>query len=171
MLNNNSVPNRRHLGHVVSVLAAPHQELQGSRESLDTRDHPAIVDLKDPWAQEETQVIKDLVGSKDLKEIQDSRVRRVYQDAKVNRVSQDALDLQDHPANKEIKEQGDKQETKGTKDLVERMDLKETQDPRDRRVKQEAKVNQVLVVSKVLRELLHLQLPCEVIGNSVYLRV
>ena len=82
--------------------------------------------------------IKDLVGSKDLKEIQDPRVRRVYQEAKVNRASRDALDPQDHQVNKEIKGQGDKQE---------------------------AKVNQVLVVSKVHRE------PSEVIGNSVYLRV
>ena len=125
MLLNNSVPNRRHLGHVAKVLAAPHQEFQGSQESLDPRDHPAIVDLKDPRAQEETQVIKDLVGSKDLKEIQDPRVRRVYQEAKVNRASKDALDPQDHQVNKEIKGQGDKQE---------------------------AKVNQVLVVSKVHRE-------------------
>ena len=125
MLINNCVPNRRHLGHVVSVLAAPHQELQGSQEFLDPRDHPAIVDLKDPRAQEETQVIKDLVGSKDLKEIQDPRVRRVYQEAKVNRASKDALDPQDHQVNKEIKGQGDKQE---------------------------AKVNQVLAVSKVHRE-------------------
>ena len=147
MLINNSVPNRRHLGHVVRVLAAPHQEFQGSQESLDPRDHPAIVDLKDP------------------------RARRVYQEAKVNRASQDALDPPDHPANKDLKEQGDKQETKGTKDLVERKDLRETQDPRDQRVRQEAKVNQVLVVSKVSRELLVLQVPCEVIGNSVYLRV
>ena len=138
MLINNCVPNRRHLGHVVSVLAAPHQELQGSQESLDPRDHPAIVDLKDPRAQEETQVIKDLVESRDLREIQDPRVRRVYQEAKVNRASKDAQDPQDHQVNKEIKGQGDKQE---------------------------AKVNQVLVVSKVLRE------PSEVIGNSVYLRV
>ena len=165
MLINNSVPNRRHLGQVVSVLAAPHQELQGSQESLDPWDHLAIVDLKDPRAQEETQVIEDLVESRDLKEIQDPRVRRAYQETKVNRASQDALDPQDHPANKDLKEQGDKQETKGTKDLVERKDLRETQDPRDQRVKQEAKVNQVLVVSKVHRE------PSEVIGNSVYLRV
>ena len=53
MLINNSVPNRRHLGHVVRVLAAPHQEFQGSQESLDPRDHPAIVDLKDPRAKED----------------------------------------------------------------------------------------------------------------------
>ena len=131
MLLNNSVHNRLHLGHVVIVLAAPHQEFQGSQESLDPRDHPAIVDLKDPRAQEETQVIKDLVESRDLREIQDPRVRRVYQEAKVNRASQDALDPPDHPANKDLKEQGDKQETKGTKDLVERKDLREAQDPRD----------------------------------------
>ena len=119
MLINNSVPNRRHMGHVVGVLAAPLQELRGSHESLDPRDHPAVVDLKDPRAQEETQVIKDLVGSKDLKEIQDLQVRRVYQEAKVNRASLDALDPPDHPANKDLKEQEDKQETKETKDLVE----------------------------------------------------
>ncbi|CAH3136452.1 unnamed protein product [Porites lobata] len=48
MLINNSVPNRRHLGHVVRVLAAPHQELQGSQESLDPRDHLAIVGPEGP---------------------------------------------------------------------------------------------------------------------------
>ena len=105
MLLNNSVHNRLHLGHVVIVLAAPHQEFQGSQESLDPRDHPAIVDLKDPRAQEETQVIKDLVESRDLRDIQDPRVRRVYQEAKVNRASQDALDHQDHQVNKDLKEQ------------------------------------------------------------------
>ena len=165
MLLNNSVPNRRHLGHVVRVLAAPPQEFQGSQESLDPQDHLAIVDLKDPRAQEETQVIKDLVESRDLKEIQDPLVRWVYQEAKVNRASQDALDPQDHPEEKDLKEQRVLQETKETKDL------RETQDPRDQRVRQEAEVNQVLVVSKVPRELLVLEVPYEVIGNSVYLRV
>ena len=54
MLIDNSVPNRHHLGHVVIVLATPHQEFRGFQDTLDPRDHPAIVDLKDPRAQEET---------------------------------------------------------------------------------------------------------------------
>ena len=61
MLLNNSVPNRPHLGHVVRVLASARQEFQGSREVLDPRDLPEIMDLKDPRAQEVTKGTKDLV--------------------------------------------------------------------------------------------------------------
>ena len=86
MLLKNSVQNRLHLGHVVRVLASVHQEFQGSREVLDPRDRPEIMDLKDPRAQEVTKVMKDLLESRDPKEIQDPRVRRVYQEAKVNKV-------------------------------------------------------------------------------------
>jgi len=84
MLLNNSVPNRHHLGHVVRVLAAQHQEFQGSQESLDPRDHPAIVDLKDPRDQEETKVMKDLVESKAPRAIQVLWDQPVQQEAKVN---------------------------------------------------------------------------------------
>ena len=48
MLLNISVHNRRHLGHVVRVLASAHQEFQEFREVLDPRDLPEIMDLKDP---------------------------------------------------------------------------------------------------------------------------
>ena len=159
MLLNNSVHNRRHLGHVVRVPASAHQEFQGSREVLDPRDLPEIMDLKDLRAQEVTKGTKDLVETRDLKEIQGPRVRRVCQEAK------DALDPRDHPVNKDVKEQGDKQETKGTKDLV------DPRDQWDQGVQQGERVNQVLVVSKVLRELLVLQVPCKITGNSAFLRI
>ena len=48
-----------------------HQEFQASQEALDPReqqvlrDHPVIMDLKDPWAHEETKVMKELVEDRD----------------------------------------------------------------------------------------------------------
>jgi len=63
--------NRGHkMGLVFTVLAAAHQEFQVFQVSLDQReyqvfrDHPAIMDLKDPWAHEETRVTKALVEGK-----------------------------------------------------------------------------------------------------------
>ena len=52
---------------VVMVGVSVHQEFQASQEALDprdqqvSRDHPVIMDLKDPWAHEETKVMKELV--------------------------------------------------------------------------------------------------------------
>ena len=49
-----------------------HQEFQASQEALDPpdqqvlRDHPVIMDLKDPWAHEETKVMKEPVEDRDL---------------------------------------------------------------------------------------------------------
>ena len=63
MLLINSVHNRLHLGHVVRVLASAHQGFQGSREVLDPRDLPEIMDLKDPWAQVVTKGTKGSRGS------------------------------------------------------------------------------------------------------------
>ena len=80
MLLNNSVHNRLYLGHVVRVLASAHQEFQGSREVLDPRDLPEIMDLKDPWAQEVTKGTKDLVDPRDLRD------QGVQQEERVNQV-------------------------------------------------------------------------------------
>ena len=80
MLLINSVHNRLHLGHVVRVLASAHQGFQGSREVLDPRDLPEIMDLKDPWAQEVTK------GTKDLVDPRDQRDQGVQQEERVNQV-------------------------------------------------------------------------------------
>ena len=56
---------------VVMVGVSVHQEFQASQEALDPqdqqvlRDHPVIMDLKDPWAHEETKVMKELVEDRD----------------------------------------------------------------------------------------------------------
>jgi len=69
---------------VLRVVAAPHQEFQGSQEALDPRVRPAVMDLKDPRDQEETKVMKDLVESKAPRAIQVPRDQPVQQEAKVN---------------------------------------------------------------------------------------
>ena len=49
-----------------------HQEFQASQEALEPReqqvlrDHLAIMDLKDPWAHEETKVMKEPVEGRGL---------------------------------------------------------------------------------------------------------
>ena len=51
-----------------------HQEFQASQEALDPRDHPAVMDLKDPWAQGERKAMKESVEDRDLqasKELKD----------------------------------------------------------------------------------------------------
>ena len=56
---------------VVMVGVSVHREFQASQEALDPRDqqvlrdHPVIMDLKDPWAHEETKVMKELVEDRD----------------------------------------------------------------------------------------------------------
>ena len=65
--------NRLHLMvPVVMVGVSVHQEFQASQEALDPRDqqvlrdHPAIMDLKDPWAHEETKAMTEPVEDRDL---------------------------------------------------------------------------------------------------------
>ena len=64
-----------HIVPVVMVGVSVHQEFQASSEALDPRglrdqrvlrDHPVIMDLKDPWALEETKVTKELVEGRGL---------------------------------------------------------------------------------------------------------
>ena len=51
---------------VVMVGVSVHQEFQASQEALDPRDHPVIMDLKDPWAHEERKEMKEPVEDRDL---------------------------------------------------------------------------------------------------------
>ena len=68
-----SLLNRLHLMvPVVMVGVSVHQEFQASQEALDPRDqqvlrdHPAIMDLRDLWAHEETKVMKEPVEDRDF---------------------------------------------------------------------------------------------------------
>ena len=60
-----------------------HQEFQASQEALDppdqqvSRDHPVIMDLKDPWAHEETKVMKEPVEDRDLQAQAVTKVKQV----------------------------------------------------------------------------------------------
>ena len=68
-----SLLNRLHLMvPVVMVGVSVHQEFQASQEALEPqdqqviRDHPAIMDLRDLWAHEETKVMKEPVEDRDF---------------------------------------------------------------------------------------------------------
>ena len=72
-----------------------HQEFQASQEALDPRDqqvlrdHPVIMDLKDPWAHEETKVMKELVENREhqaSKELKDLQAQQVHVGTKVKQV-------------------------------------------------------------------------------------
>ena len=60
-----------HMDPVVIVGVSVHREFQASQEVLVprdqqvSRDHPVIMDLKDPWAHEETRAMKELVEDRD----------------------------------------------------------------------------------------------------------
>ena len=60
-----------------------HQEFQASQEALDPRDqqvlrdHPVIMDLKDPWAHEKRKVMKELVEDRDLQAQAVTKVKQV----------------------------------------------------------------------------------------------
>jgi len=84
-----------HMDLVLTMLVSAHQAFQASQEALDprdkqvSRDYPAIMDLKDPWAHEETRVTKVLVEDevyKDLRELKVPRVLRVHLERKDNKV-------------------------------------------------------------------------------------
>ena len=80
---------------VVMVGVSVHQDFQASQEALDQRDqqvlrdHPVIMDLKDPWAHEETKVMKGPVEDRDhqaSKELKDLQARQVHVGTKVKQV-------------------------------------------------------------------------------------
>ena len=81
------------MGFVFTVHVSAHQEFQVSQEALDPRDqqvpqdHPAITDLKDLWALEETRAMKALVEDEvlqALKVLKDSLDHRVHLETKEN---------------------------------------------------------------------------------------
>ena len=69
---------------VVIVGVSVHQEFQASQEALDPRDQqvlrdlPVIMDLKDPWAHEETKVMKEPKGDRDLQAPTVTKVKQVH---------------------------------------------------------------------------------------------
>ena len=81
-----------------------HREFQASQEALDPReqqvlsDHLVIMDLKDPWAHEETKAMKEPVEGRDLpapKESMDLQAQQVHLVTKVKQVLLAPRDLQD----------------------------------------------------------------------------
>ena len=68
---------------VVMVGVSVHREFQASQEVLVprdqqvSRDHPVIMDLKDPWAHEETKVMKEPVEDTDLQAPAVTKVKQV----------------------------------------------------------------------------------------------
>ena len=69
---------------VVMVGVSVHREFQASQEALDPRDqqvlrdHPVIMDLKDPWAHEETKAMKVPVEDRDLQAPAVPKVKQVH---------------------------------------------------------------------------------------------
>ena len=89
---------------VVMVGVSVHREFQASQEALDPReqqvlsDHLVIMDLKDPWAHEETKAMKEPVEGRDLpapKESMDLQAQQVHLVTKVKQVLLAPRDLQD----------------------------------------------------------------------------
>ena len=74
---------------VVMVGVSVHREFQVSQEALDPRDHPVIMDLKDPWAHGERKAMKESVEDRDLqasKELKDLQAQQVHAGTKVKQV-------------------------------------------------------------------------------------
>ena len=132
---------------VVMVGVSVHREFQASLEALDPReqqvlrDHPVIMDLKDPWAHEETKAMKEPVEGRDLpapKESMDLQAQQVHLVTKVKQV------------------------------LLAPRDLKDLQDqlvPLETRVMQVLGESKVPLVPRVLQDRLL------VIGNNAFLRI
>ena len=73
----------------VMVGVSVHQEFPASQEALDPRDHPAIMDMKDPWAHGEKKAMKETVEDRDhqaSKELKDLQARQVHVGTKVRQV-------------------------------------------------------------------------------------
>ena len=150
---------------VVMVGVSVHREFQASQEVLVprdqqvSRDHPVIMDLKDPWAHEETKVMKELVEDRDhqaSKELKDLQARQVHVGTKVKQVQLVPLETRVIPV------------------LVESKVLLAPRDLKDRQVQlvpMETRVIQVLVEVKVPQVPKVLQDRLVVIGNNAFLRI
>jgi len=139
--------NRRHqMELVVTVLASVHQEFPASLEALDLpdqQDHPVIMDLKDPWAQEETGEIKALKEVKVLRDLKDHQDQLVQLETRVTRGLMEAKVPQ---APRDLK------------------------DPQVRWVHPETKVMQVLEEAKASQVPRELQGLWDATGNNAFLR-
>jgi len=95
---------RHHVGPVVTVLVSAHQEFPASLEALDLQDqqeHLVIMDLKDPWAQEETGEIKALEEVKVLRDLRDHQDQPVQLET---RVTQGLVEAKDPKAPRALKD-------------------------------------------------------------------
>ena len=149
---------------VVMVGVSVHQEFQASQEAPDPRDqqvprdHPAIMDLKDPWAHEERKAMKEPVEDWDhqaSKELKDLQAQQVHVGTEVKQVQLVPL------------------ETRVIQVLVESKVPLAPRDLKDRQVQlvpMETRVIQVLVEVKVPQVPRVLQDRLVVIGNNAYLR-
>ena len=149
---------------VVMVGVSVHQDFQASQEALDPRDqqvlrdHPVIMDLKDPWAHEETKVMKEPVEDRDL---------QAQAVTKVKQVPLALRDLEDPQV------QLVPLETRVIQALVESKVLLAPRDlrgPQVQLVPMETRVIQELVEVKVPQVPRVLQDRLVVIGNSAFLR-
>jgi len=126
---------RHHMGLVVTVLVSVHQEFLASQEALDLldlQDHLAIMDLKDPWAQEETGEIKAL---KEVKVPQAPRDQPVQLETRVIQGSVEAKVPQAPRDRKDPQVKWVYLETKVTQVLVEDKVPKDPRDLKDPQVK------------------------------------
>ena len=150
---------------VVMVGVSVHQDFQASQEALDPRDqqvlrdHPVIMDLKDPWAHEETKVMKELVEDREnqaSKELKDLQAQQVHVGTKVKQVQLVPL------------------ETRVIQVLVESkvpLAPRDLKDPQVQLVPMETRVIQVLVEVKVPQVPRVLQDRLDVIRNNGFLRI
>ena len=150
---------------VVMVGVSVHQEFQASQEALDPRDqqvlrdHPVIMDLKDPWAHEETKVMKELVEDREhqaSKELKDLQARQVHVGTKVKQVQLVPL------------------ETRVIQVLVESkapLGPRDLKDPQVQLVPPETRVIQVLVEDKVPQVPRGIRERLVVIGNNAFSKI
>ena len=138
---------------VVTVGVSVHQESQASQEALDPReqqvwrDHLEIMDLKDPWAHEETKAMKEPVEDGDHQVPKELKARRAQQVQRVTKVKQVLVESKVSLA------------------------LRDLKDLQVQLVPMETRVIQVLVAVKVPQVPRVLQDRLVVIGNSAFLRI
>ena len=138
---------------VVMVGVSVHQEFQASQEALDPReqqvlrDHLAIMDLKDPWAHEETKAMKVPVEDRDRQVPKELKARQAQQVQPVTKVKQVLVESKVSLA------------------------LRDLKDLQVQLVPMETRVIQVLVAVKVPQVPRVLQDRLVVLGNSAFLRI
>ena len=150
---------------VVMVGVSVHQEFQASQEVLDprdqqvSRDHPVIMDLKDPWAHEDTKVMKEPVEDRDF------QVPEVTKEKQAPLVPRDLKDPQVQLV---------LLETRVIQVLVESkvpLGPRDLKDPQVQLVPPETRVIQVLVEDKVPQVPRGIRERLVVIGNNAFSKI